>query len=57
MNEDFHAIKVVNTNFFCLMLRLSCMGFYYIMPMLEVMHEFIKFVLNRDTFVLILWEQ
>jgi hypothetical protein len=25
-------------------------GLYYIMRMLEVLHEFIKFVLNRDTF-------
>ncbi len=45
MNDDFHFVPTVK-----LTLEFLC-DVEVIMPMLEVVHEFIKFVQNHDTFV------
>lgn len=51
MNDDLHAIEVTKNIFEILCDVKVVMGFTYIMPMLEVMHELINFAQHHDTFV------
>jgi len=44
MNDDLHIVKVMKTNIDQFLCDVGVvMSFICIMPMLEVMHEFIKF--------------
>jgi hypothetical protein len=51
MNNGLHAIEVTRINFEFLCDVEVIMGFIYIMPMLEVLHGFIKFTRSCDIFV------
>jgi hypothetical protein len=51
MNDDLHAIEVTKNIFEFLCDVKVIMGLTCIMPMLEAMHELIKFAQCHDTFV------
>ncbi len=51
MNDDLHTIEVIRSTLEFLYDVEIVMSFTCIMPMLNAMHEFIKFIQSRDTFV------
>jgi hypothetical protein len=51
MNDDLHAIPTTKTTLEFIRDVDIIMGFTYILPMLEVVHEFIKIVQSHDAFI------
>jgi ABC-type polysaccharide/polyol phosphate export permease len=51
MNDNLHTIEVIKNTLEFLYDVEIVTGFTYIMSMLNAVHEFIKFVQSRDTFV------
>ncbi len=51
MNDDLHTIEVIRSTLEFLYDVEIVISFTCIMPMLNAMHELIKFVQSRDTFV------
>ncbi len=49
--DDFHAILITKTTIELLCDVVVVMGFTCIMPVLEIVHEIIKFVQSCNTFV------
>lgn len=51
MNDGLHAIEARRSNFEFVRDVQVVMGLIYIMPMLEILHGFIKFTQSCDIFV------